>query len=282
MKIIEPIKRILLLAAAIWTALTAAACGKRDPSALTVTFIDVGKGDCILAECGGCTLMIDTGFSETAENVLAHLSDHGIKKLDAMIITHYDKDHVGGAAEIAESIPVSQIYLPDYKGRGSEYKSLVKVINKNGISANTVSQDTVFSLGGVEYTVLASDIAYDSSGKEGNDNDVSLVVSAVHGNDSYLFAGDIEKDGIKSLLNKLERKYDVLKMPHHGRKAGNTEKLIAAVGAKIAVITDSEDDPADKKVLSLLSETEVLRSAVSGDITIESRGNGEYGVSAEK
>ncbi len=280
---INLIKRTALFAAALLSALTAAACGKSKSSEyLTVTFIDVGKGDCILAECGGCTLMIDTGYEETAESVLEHLSENGIERLDALIITHYDKDHVGGAADIVGDIPVSQIYLPDYKGRGGVYKSFVKVLDEKGISADNVSQDIVFSLGGVEYTVFASEIEYDDSGKEGNDNDVSLVVSAVHGNDSYLFAGDIEKDGIKSLVNKLDREYDVLKMPHHGRKASNTDKLLEAVGAKIAVITDSEDEPADNKVLSLLDDTEVYRSAVSGDITIESGGGGEYSVYEEK
>lgn len=276
-------KRILSFIAAFFAALIAAACGKStSPDQLTVSFIDVGKGDCILAECGGSTLMIDTGYAETTDRVLGYLSERGVEKLDALIITHYDKDHVGGAAGIASVFPTGKIYLPDYESGSDYYGALMGVIREKGIDTVTVGTDTSVSVGSAEFTIYASGIKYDSSGKEGNDNDVSLVTSAKHGKDSYLFTGDIEKDGIKSFLKKFDGTCGVLKMPHHGRKESNTDKLIEATEPKYAVITDSVKEPADKKVISLLDGIEVYRSSVCGDIVMESKGDGKYTVRTEK
>ena len=260
------------------------ACRKKsDDNTFSVTFIDVGKGDCIVISCGESTLMIDTGYDSTSESVLEHLKQMEIDHLDKLIVTHYDKDHAGGAAKIIGSVPVSEIYLPGYESGSSVCKEVISASEKGGNSAK-VTEDVSFTLGTAEFAVYAADIEYTSGGskKDGNDNDVSLVVSAVNGKDSYLFAGDIEKPGIKSFLNKCGRSFDVIKMPHHGKKESNTDKLIDTVKPKKAVITDSADEPADKKTLSLLENADVYRSSVSGDITIESSGNGKYKVTAEK
>lgn len=69
---------------------------------MSVTYIDVGKGDCILIEKGSSVILIDTGYSDTSGNVSDYLNTKGITYIDYLIITHYDKDHVGGAADIAE------------------------------------------------------------------------------------------------------------------------------------------------------------------------------------
>lgn len=81
------------------------ACGGAAAEAIfRITVIDVGKGDCILVQTGDAadpvTVMIDTGYKKTAEDVLEYLSGHGIAKLDALIVSHFHKDHVGGAAKI--------------------------------------------------------------------------------------------------------------------------------------------------------------------------------------
>ena len=71
-----------------------------DDELFQITVLDVGKGDCILVQTGENIVMIDTGYKETAEDVLKYLSDHNITGLDALIISHFHKDHVGGGAAI--------------------------------------------------------------------------------------------------------------------------------------------------------------------------------------
>lgn len=254
--------------------------------ALTVSYIDVGKGDCILVQKGDSVCLIDAGYEETAASVIQYLKENGIEYIDYFIVTHYDKDHVGGAAAIAQSFGTGQIWLPDYEGSSSYYEAFMEVIEEYQLNASAVSEDVSFDLDGVSFEIFASDVDYvvETDTEEGNDNDVSLVVSAVYGEDSFLFAGDIEKEGITAYLEKGHGTYDVIKMPHHGSKAGNTDELIAAVNAEIAVITDSEEDAASDKVLEMLAEadTEVYRTSINGTIVITGTGTGEYTVTTEK
>lgn len=261
--------------------LQAACVGKQSGSELRVTFFDVGKGDCILLEKDGAYLLIDAGYAETAADVTGFLKERGVSSLDAMIVTHYDKDHAGGAPAVAQAFPVKQIYLPGYEGEG-QYTALMKTIIEQALPYRQVTEDVSFSLSGVSIEIYASDVAYIPAGeKEANDNDVSLVISAKYGEDSYLFAGDLEKEGINAYLAKGRGSFDVVKMPHHGDKKKNTADFIAAVSPKIAVITDSAEEPAEDKTLSLLTSSRVktYRTAVQGTVTVISTGAGRYRVS---
>ena len=121
------------------------------------------------------------------------------------------------------------------------------------------------------------------SGKvEGNDNDMSLVATLAHGRDSYLFAGDLEEEGIRAYLAAGHGSFDVLKMPHHGEYSPGISELLDDVRPKIAAITDSVSDAADKKTLKLLKSAGVrtYRTSVDGTIIIDSDGSGTYSVSS--
>ncbi len=254
--------------------------GDPSSSGLTVTFIDVGKGDCILIEMAGKAVMIDAGYDDTADDVLAVLSDRKIDTLDALIITHYDKDHVGGAAAMVKALKIRSVYLPAYTGSGKHYNALMAALEAAEISAVKVTKDEPLSLAGAELKIYATTVDYisDDGDEEGNDNDVSLVIDMKYGEDSYLFAGDIEKEGIKAYLAAGHGHYDVLKVPHHGNKAGNSDELVASVSPKIAVITDSKEEEAEKKLLNLLEEAgaAIYRTSELGTFSITSRGRGEY------
>ena len=92
-------KRLCALLLAALLLLSGCAAGRPDGSlpTLTVTFLDVGKADCILLEAEGCAAMIDAGNQGDAEEILALLSAKGISSLDFLLLTHLDKDHIGGA-----------------------------------------------------------------------------------------------------------------------------------------------------------------------------------------
>ena len=125
-----------------------------------ITLIDVGKGDCILVQTGAedapVTVMIDTGYKETANIVLEYLRAHNIQKLDAMIISHFHKDHVGGAAAILKEIPVSRVYMPDYEGTKKVYDEMMEVLKESGgaIPYQRLSENLSFSLGDAEYWLI--------------------------------------------------------------------------------------------------------------------------------
>ena len=282
-------KRICAVLLALLTlAVLTAGCAKRDDQTATdaaeqlrVTFIDVGKGDCILLEKDGVFALIDAGYEDTSDDVISFLKKQGVETLDAFIVTHYDKDHVGGAAAVAQAFAVKQCYLPGYTGHSKYYTALMKAIVERDLTYRQVTEDVSFTLSDVTVDIFASSVEYVYDGtEEGNDNDASLVISAVYGQDSYLFAGDLEKAGVSAFLAADRGTYDVVKMPHHGNAKKNTDDFIEAVRPKIAVITDGADDPAEEKTLNLLAQAgaKTYRTAEIGTITVISEGSGTYTV----
>ena len=265
------------------TAIPEITAGSAPDGALQVTFFDVGKGDCILVSRNGSHIMIDTGFADTADRVIYRMRRAGVTRLDALILTHYDKDHIGGAKAVIGSFPVGQVYLPGYEGTGKQYNSLMYALRD--ASPARVTEDTAFTIAGMDFRICASTVAYiPAAGKdEGNDTDVSLVVDLRFGEDSYLFPGDIEKAGIRAYLSAGHGAYDVVKMPHHGKKEGNSDDFLDQAQPKITVITDAPDDPANEKLLNLLAKAgaDVYTSSECGTIVITSVGSGTYSVVTE-
>ena len=251
---------------------------KKTDQSLKISVIDIGKGDCILVQKGEHAMLIDCGYKETSAAVSSYLKSAGVESLESIVITHYDKDHAGGAAAIIGAYSTANIYLPAYEGSSACYTDLISSLDKadGSISSTKVTSDVSFKLGEVSVTIFASDIEYDGD----NDNDCSLVVSVRYNKDSYLFAGDLEKAGIAAFLEKHTAQWDIIKMPHHGNKKGNIEELLASVKPQAALITDSDSDPAADSVLELLDAAGVktYRSSKNGTIVITSSGTGTYRV----
>lgn len=251
-----------------------------------VSFIDVGKGDCILIEADGKAALIDTGYKETSSKVLDYLHKRGVEQLEFIILTHYDRDHVGGLGAIAQALPTGEVCLPNYEGGDKNYDDVVSTVQRLKLNARQATEGTAYDLGEAHLSVTPTSLTYkiDKGEDEGNDNDLSLVVALAYRNDSYLFAGDLEKEGIDAYLNASQGSFDVLKMPHHGKKNGRTDELIEDATPKVAVITDSKDDPADKKVLDLLKDAGVdsYRTSSNGTIVINGDGTSGYAITTER
>ena len=198
------------------------------------------------------TMLIDTGYDDTADVILDYLEENGIGALDCLVITHFDKDHVGGADRILEAVEVERVLEPDYEsdsGQTREYKEALEAL---GLEPEKVTDTLVLDFPGTECTVYPPR----QEDYEEEDNDFSLVISLRFGNESFLFAGDCEKERLSELLAEkdLELRHQVLKVPHHGREEKNSDKFLLAVSPEAAVITCSEEKEPDKEILELLSQ----------------------------
>lgn len=128
-------KRLCALLLAALLLLSGCAAGRPDGGlpTLTVTFLDVGKADCILLEAEGRAAMIDAGNQGDAEEILALLSAKGISSLDFLLLTHLDKDHIGGADALIENVPIGTIYAPDYDKGNKQYDQYIAALTAAGI-----------------------------------------------------------------------------------------------------------------------------------------------------
>ena len=246
-----------------------------------ITVLDVGKGDCILVQTGENTVMIDTGYKADREKIVQYLASHNISRLDALIISHFHKDHVGGAAGILEKIPVGMVYMPDYEGTRDTYLEMMKVIQNKGIPAQRLTADVSFQLNGAEYTIYPSAVPYDAEAE--NDNDVSMAATVKFSGHSAFFAGDLEEAGITAIADHaralgLDLRSDIIKLPHHGRTSNNSDVLLDMVNPKIALITDGSSERAYGEMIDNLTKRncEYHCSAADGTFIIKADGASGY------
>ena len=233
-------KRIFLGALAVCLA-ALTACAHADGDALRATFFAAGAADAILIQTENSAVLIDAGLKKNAGELTAALRAAGVKKLDALILTHYDKDHAGGAPAVLEAFGAEAIYQPDYVKDGKAYERWQTALQKTDAQVFTLSADAAFELDGARYAIsTARQRAYERD----ESNNFSLVVRLEWGETSFLLAGDCEE----------ERLAELLEVPHHGRLDALSGAFFAAAAPQIAVVTSDEDEPEDDEVIALLRE----------------------------
>ena len=267
--------RIFSLLCILIAVLLLAGCTESVPkdgaeSSLTLDVFAVGKADAMLLVVDGYSVLIDTGENGDGDELVSALQERGIETLDLLILTHFDKDHIGGADTILNEIPVSVVRMPAYESDSKQYAELIDALETSDAEVVRMTADATFSLGGADFVMWVSDIAYDGD----NDNEQSLVTKVVYGGKTYLFAGDAEDDWLNHLcFSTRNLTCDVLKVPHHGGDDDSTFALLTVTMPSYAIVTDSIKNPADSDTLSLLNEygVETYRTSV-GAIRITQSG----------
>lgn len=248
----------VLLAFWLWTKNAGRTVPKEEQ--LTITALPVGKADALILQQGDIAILVDTGEEEDGAYLLSELKRRGIGRLDLMIITHFDKDHVGSAAFITEEIPVNQVLMPDYEGDRKEYQDFLFALGRQPmVKAERLAKSWEGSFGKLQMAVYPAENSREIQDTEGEyDNDMSLVVSMIYGETRFLLCGDIEKTRIRQMLNtETDWRHDWIKMPHHGRYTKALKELLNAVRPSAAVICCSEEEPAEEKTLALLEEKKI-------------------------
>ncbi|HEX3040397.1 MAG TPA: MBL fold metallo-hydrolase, partial [Caproiciproducens sp.] len=211
-----------------------------DSSPFSVHVIDVGKADSIFVECGGKTMLVDGGTADRGEPVAEYLNRRGVKKLDYVVNTHPDDDHIGGLAEIFRQYPVGRYLAPELPAAlipaGEPYRNVQEEQKKKKLSVTVPKQGQFFLLGNAKVNILAPV----KTGESTNNN--SVVLRITFKNTSLLLMGDAQKEEEIDLLQSgAELSADVLKVGHHGSSTSTTEAFLKAVKPKYAAISVADD-----------------------------------------
>lgn len=253
-------------------------------SDLKITTIDVGQADShLIISPSGKTLLIDTGNKGDYDEIDAILQENKIKKLDYLITTHPDEDHIGGAAKIIEKYKPSSIFMPNKKKTTLAFKNMLLAIkNING----KVTIPKVLDKIELEKDVVLTIYAPDTEKYEGTNN-YSIVGRLVYKDFSMLFTGDAETESIdKMLQGKYNLKSNVLKSGHHGSKNANNMDLLKAVKPTEVIISVGADNKyghPNSEVLDMFKKQgiKIYRTDLNGNIIITSDGK-KYKIVTEK
>ena len=224
-------------------ALTVLMCGTAQAQ-VELFAVNVGKGDALVVRAGDYTCLIDTGKEKAQEQLEVALKALGVEALDAVFITHTDKDHVGGLKWLRESgIDIRAIYASRYYPNTTEKKHpAVKAAKKLDLTVNWLGAGDSVPLGdsGAVFQVLAPEMEIPD-----DEDDNSLVMMLESPDGRILLTGDMEHVEEAALLaSGADLRCEVLKVANHGDSDATSAALIAACAPSVALIsTSSEEKP---------------------------------------
>ena len=253
---------------------------------MELTFLDVGQGDCIFMENkNGTTYLIDCGSSDESK-VGTHrfkpfMKAKGNRKLDYMMITHSDSDHISGVQELLEemhtpgAIQIKHLVLPGIseKMQDEAYKDLTASAEKQNVEILYVGKGDTITEGQLEVKCLHPYQEFVSESA----NAYSTVLSIKYGEYSFLLTGDLEREGEDCVVGEGLQNYEVLKVAHHGSKNSTTEQFLNQVNPSYAILSYGHENRyghPHKELLSRLEERNVQLYCTEkhGAITITTDG----------
>ncbi|MCX8070147.1 MAG: DNA internalization-related competence protein ComEC/Rec2 [Thermodesulfovibrionales bacterium] len=238
---------------------------------LMITFLDVGQGDSAVVELPDKkVIVIDTG--KNSFNTSRYLRYRGIKEVDALVVSHPQRDHVGGIERLIKEFKIKEIWD---NGFVSYSESLVSGIYHQRLQRGDKTE-------GIDYKILVIHPHSNFKPEKNVENNLSLVLKIETKNNSFLFTGDIELEAIDDMLhlgNTLNS--TVIKIPHHGSRASISEDFIRVVSPKIAILSVGRKNFYNfphKETLNLLQGISVFRTDEKGAIRIKESRTGTISV----
>lgn len=237
-----------------------------------VVMFEVGEADCHLIKYpyNKNTILIDTGKNEykIKNEVIPYLKSIGIKKIDYLIITHGDEDHIGGSITLINNFQVKNVILN--KGTFTDIeKELIKNLNKKkipyqiNINKINLSNHTIYLLNNTKYN---------------NENDNSIITYFTYQKYKFLYMGDASINTEDNLLENYNlNNISILKVGHHGSNTSSSKDFISQINPSISLISVGENNiyhHPNKEVINNLSKSRIYRTDINNmvKLTINSKG----------
>lgn len=234
---------------------------------LSVTYLDVGQGDSIVITYKSNVILIDTGgniYSDISNNkTIPYLKSLGKNKIDYLILSHGDYDHMGESINLVNNFKVDNVIFNNNNYNELE-QELINILENNNIKYyNSVNYIDINNI----RLYFLNDKIYD------NENDNSNIIYFSYYNYNFLFTGDISSNVEKYLVNNYNlNKIDFLKVSHHGSDTSSSDKFIKSINPKYSLISVGKNNKyghPDKIVLDTLSNSKIYRTDLDGSINIK-------------
>lgn len=247
---------------------------------LEVIVFDVQNADCFLIKTPeNKYFIIDTGKSgykgskaQANSIIIKYLKDRGIKNIEALIITHFDNDHSGGAVDIMKNLKVKQIYINSYNDKSTTSKIIYDALEKNQIP-NKIPQNnsSIYKENDLNIQTYQA--------KTDKENDNSIITLLSYKNFDMLFMGDAGTKAFDQLKSDIPTNIEVLKVGHHGGLNTVNKEMLDHIKTETSIIStgiNSFGHPY-KSTLDTLRETNIYRTDRHNSIKIKTNGD-EYSI----
>jgi competence protein ComEC len=260
----------VVLAGGWWAARPAPAW--EQPAGLRVTFLDVGQGDSVLLETRSARILVDQGPPEA--NVADQLRDLGVRSLSALVLTHPQRDHVGGAADVIRQLRVGVVLDPSLAATGPEREEAIAAARERRVPVRVVREGSEFRAGGLLLRVLwPPDAGLPSEDPNLN----ATVLLASFGELEVFLPADAESD----VTGRLHLgAYEILKVAHHGSEDPGLDEELRVLRPRIAVISAGRNNdyghprPETLAALATVPGLGLYRTDLQGRVVVESDGRG--------
>lgn len=240
------------------------------PAGLRVTFLDVGQGDSVLLETPSARVLVDQGPPEA--NVAGQLVGMGIRSLSAVVLTHPQRDHVGGAAEVIRQLRVGTVLDPELAATGPDREEAISAAKARGVPIRLVRAGSEFRASGLVLRVLWPP----DPGLPAEDPNLNaVVIVASYGETDIFLPADAESEVTARLRLGA---FEVLKVAHHGSADPGLDEELRVLRPQIAVISAGRNNdyghPRAETLAALTAvpDLALYRTDEDGRVVVESDG----------
>ncbi|MGN1268770.1 MAG: DNA internalization-related competence protein ComEC/Rec2 [Candidatus Aphodocola sp.] len=239
-----------------------------------VTFLDVGQGDSVFMILPkGKTILIDTGgkymsdYSIVKNKTIPYLNSLGINKINSLVLTHGDYDHIGEAVNLVNNFKVEKVIFNCEPYNDLE-QELIKVLDKKKIKYYSCIKELNIDNNKLYFLQIKE---YD------NENDNSNVIYTELSGYKFMFMGDAGVEKEKDILEKYNlSNIDVLKVGHHGSRTSSSKEFIKEIKPKYSIISVGKNNRyghPNKEVLNNLDDSKIYRTDQDGSIMFKIKNN---------
>jgi len=255
------------------TAATMSSPYVRADGEMVVHYINVGQGASqLLVGPSGKTMLIDAGNNDKEEMIVAYLQRAGIKKIDILVGTHPDADHIGGLDAVIDHFDIGQFYMPKVQSNTKTFEDVLQAAKNKGIKVNTAKADVTLQWDQGTNVQMVAPI-----GDYKDTNEMSAVIRVAYGETSFLLTGDAETKSEEDLVSSSTMlKADVLLIGHHGSNSSTSDPFLERVNPRYAVIQSGKNNyghPTPEILAKLTNKNiAVFRNDTAGNIVFVSNG----------
>ena len=212
----------------------------------SVDILSTGKSDCALIRLDDLVILSDTADADDFPAICALLKSYGVERIDYIILSHYDKDHIGSTAALVRAYPVGEILAPDYWEPSLEFAEIQAACDETKTPWTRLTEDRLVE------TQNGSILADPPDRDYGDDNNNSLLTTVTWKGRRLLFLGDAKKKRMEEFLTAAESAYDFIKLPHHGDSCKPLLRLLRESPPEWAVETVSAFEAVEPELISTL------------------------------